>query len=69
MYFLSSHFLPTQTEGVTKNPKDGCFSPPSLFLFLAPNEKMKQVIKKTIEEAKAIISKVSFLNDILKLVF
>ena len=24
---------------------------------------MKQVLKKTIEEAKAIISKVSFLND------
>lgn len=33
----------------------------SLFL-LAPNEKMQQVIKKTIEEAKALISKVSFLK-------
>lgn len=31
-------------------------------LFLAPNEKMQQVIKKTIEEAKALISKVSFLK-------
>ena len=41
----------------------------SFFISLAPNEKMKQVIKKTIEEAKAIISKVSFLNDFLKLVF
>lgn len=31
-------------------------------LLLAPNEKMQQVIKKTIEEAKALISKVSFLK-------
>lgn len=38
----------------------------SFFIFIAPNEKMKQVIKKTIEEAKAIISKVSFLNDALE---
>lgn len=30
--------------------------------FLAPNEKMQQVIKKTIEEAKALISRVSFLK-------
>lgn len=29
------------------------------FVLVAPNEKMKQVLKKTIEEAKAIVSKVS----------
>lgn len=38
-------------------------------MFIAPNEKMKQVLKKTVEEAKAIISKVSSLNGALKLVF
>lgn len=30
------------------------------FIFIAPNEKMKEVLKKTVEEAKAIVSKVSF---------
>lgn len=43
--------------------------PLPFFIFIAPNEKMKQVLKKTIEEAKAIISKVSFLNAAPKLVF
>lgn len=36
--------------------------PLPFFIFIAPNEKMKQVLKKTVEEAKAIVSKVSFLN-------
>lgn len=56
----------TQTEGIKmfkKSFKDGCLSPLPFFIFIAPNEKMKQVLKKTIEEAKAIISKVSFLNE------
>lgn len=36
---------------------DNC---PFFFIFVAPNEKMKQVLKKTVEEAKAMVSKVSF---------
>uniref|UniRef100_A0A8D0ZIY7 Cilia and flagella associated protein 298 n=1 Tax=Sus scrofa TaxID=9823 RepID=A0A8D0ZIY7_PIG len=41
-----------------KSFKDGSLSLPlPFFIFIAPNEKMKQVLKKTIEEAKAIISK------------
>ncbi|GAB5576306.1 cilia- and flagella-associated protein 298 isoform X1 [Prionailurus iriomotensis] len=31
--------------------------PPEAAIFVAPNEKMKEVLKKTIEEARAIISK------------
>lgn len=55
--------------GSKESSKHGCLSPLPLFTFIAPNEKMKQVLKKTIEEAKAIISKVSFLNGAVKLIF
>ena len=66
-------YTPSPPEGIRilkKSFKDGSLSLPlPFFIFIAPNEKMKQVLKKTIEEAKAIISKVSSLNKALKLVF